>query len=170
MKTTSWKDIAELIGIAAIVASLIFVGLELQQNREIAIADARDETTAGFRELNFARMNSDWYWQTVKKLNDQLNEPRPYRLGIPVSTKEKWVEVLAKLEPEEFARFQSFHLQESNEAKRIFERNLVGLYSGIESPMFLIQIRAPLWAALFPYSDDSEWGRLVLEFADGEQE
>ena len=38
MKTTNWKDIAELIGIAALVASLVFVGLQLQQDREIAIA------------------------------------------------------------------------------------------------------------------------------------
>ena len=36
MKSTSWKDVAELIGIAAIVASLVFVGQEIKQSREIA--------------------------------------------------------------------------------------------------------------------------------------
>jgi hypothetical protein len=36
MKTKNWKDIAELVGIAAIVASLVFVGQEIQQSREIA--------------------------------------------------------------------------------------------------------------------------------------
>ena len=36
MKDANWKDIVELVGIAAIVASLIFVGLEIQQSREIA--------------------------------------------------------------------------------------------------------------------------------------
>jgi len=40
LKTASWKDIAELFGIAAIVASLIFVGLEMRQTREIATAAA----------------------------------------------------------------------------------------------------------------------------------
>ena len=30
MKDTNWKDVAELIGIAAIVASLIFVGLQMK--------------------------------------------------------------------------------------------------------------------------------------------
>lgn len=40
MKRTSWKDTAELIGIAAIVASLIFVGLELRLSREIALSEA----------------------------------------------------------------------------------------------------------------------------------
>ena len=35
---TSWKDGAELVGIGAIVASLVFVGLELRQSQRIAIA------------------------------------------------------------------------------------------------------------------------------------
>ena len=38
MKNTDWKSIAELIGIAAIVASLIFVGLQMKQTHEIALA------------------------------------------------------------------------------------------------------------------------------------
>ena len=38
MKSISGKDIAEFIGIAAIVASLVFVGLQLKQSQEIAIA------------------------------------------------------------------------------------------------------------------------------------
>jgi hypothetical protein len=40
MNTTSWKDIAELLGIAAIVASLIFVGMQLRQDRQIANSDS----------------------------------------------------------------------------------------------------------------------------------
>ena len=39
MKNIAWKDAAELVGIAAIVASLIFVGLQMRQSQEIAIAD-----------------------------------------------------------------------------------------------------------------------------------
>jgi hypothetical protein len=38
MKPANWKDIAELIGIGAIVASLIFVGLQMKQSQDIAIA------------------------------------------------------------------------------------------------------------------------------------
>ena len=38
MKTSGWKDIAELIGIAAIIASLVFVGLELRQTQEALMA------------------------------------------------------------------------------------------------------------------------------------
>ena len=39
MSTSNWKDFAELFGIAAIVASLIFVGLQMKQSHEIALAE-----------------------------------------------------------------------------------------------------------------------------------
>ena len=35
MAPERWKDIAELIGIAAIVASLVFVGLQMQQTEDV---------------------------------------------------------------------------------------------------------------------------------------
>lgn len=41
MRNTNWKDIAELVGIAAIVGSLIFLGLEMQQTQEIALNETR---------------------------------------------------------------------------------------------------------------------------------
>ncbi len=40
MNGKNWKDTAELIGIAAIVASLIFVGFQMKQEQEIARAEA----------------------------------------------------------------------------------------------------------------------------------
>ena len=46
MKNLTWKDLIEGVGVLAIVASLIFVGKELQQSREIAIADIYQQKTA----------------------------------------------------------------------------------------------------------------------------
>ena len=43
MKKTDWKSTAELIGIAAIVASLIFVGYQLRQELAIARSDVWSE-------------------------------------------------------------------------------------------------------------------------------
>ena len=37
--TSKWKDFAELIGITAIVLSLVFVGLQLRQSQLIAQSD-----------------------------------------------------------------------------------------------------------------------------------
>lgn len=51
MKFSEWKDIAELAGLAAIIASLVFVGLQLKQSQEIAIAtqyQARADATQNF--------------------------------------------------------------------------------------------------------------------------
>ena len=38
MDLKKWKDIADLVGLAAIVASLIFVGLQMRQSHDIALA------------------------------------------------------------------------------------------------------------------------------------
>ena len=38
MKDKNWKGIAELVGIGAIVGTLIFVGLQVRQDQQIAIA------------------------------------------------------------------------------------------------------------------------------------
>lgn len=40
MKSANWKDIAELIGIAAIVASLVFVGMQMKQSQQLALAES----------------------------------------------------------------------------------------------------------------------------------
>ena len=40
MRQTNWKDIAELIGIAAIVASLVFVGMQMKQSQQLAFAES----------------------------------------------------------------------------------------------------------------------------------
>ena len=40
MRQTSWRDIAELIGIGAIVASLIFVAIQVRQSNQIGRLEA----------------------------------------------------------------------------------------------------------------------------------
>ena len=47
MKGATWKDTAELVGIGAIVVSLIFVGMQLRQEQEIARAQALGDYVAG---------------------------------------------------------------------------------------------------------------------------
>ena len=59
MKPTDWKDIAELVGIAAIVGSLIFVGLQMKQSQEIAIADQYQARADAALEFYLARLQSD---------------------------------------------------------------------------------------------------------------
>ena len=59
MQKTSWKDTAELIGIMAIVASLVFVGLELRQSQQIAIAGQYQQRAEAYVTLMFNRLEYD---------------------------------------------------------------------------------------------------------------
>lgn len=60
MKPLRWKDAVEIFGIVAIVASLIFVGLQIQQDQEIAIADAISLRVSASAELaNLVQSNKD---------------------------------------------------------------------------------------------------------------
>ena len=54
MKSTNWKDVAELIGITAIVLSLLFVGLQLRQSQQLAVEELvsySNERQNAIREL-----------------------------------------------------------------------------------------------------------------------
>ena len=59
MNSTNWKDVAEIFGIAAIVASLVFVGLELRQSHQIAIAAEYQERVATVIDLYNTKIQSE---------------------------------------------------------------------------------------------------------------
>ena len=61
MKLTNWKEFAELIGIAAIVASLVFVGLQLKQSQEIALAAQYQERFAAALQVMSDRQLNENY-------------------------------------------------------------------------------------------------------------
>ena len=52
MNAISRKEIAELIGVAAIVASLIFVGMQMRQAQDIAMAEGYSSVFATRIEVN----------------------------------------------------------------------------------------------------------------------
>ena len=51
MRFKEWNEIAELVGITAIVVSLVFVGYELRQSTAIARSDAYGSFSSQFFEL-----------------------------------------------------------------------------------------------------------------------
>jgi hypothetical protein len=70
LKTGTWRDSAELIGIAAIVASLIFVGLQLRQEQRIAVVELNQNSTAINTEYQIAIANIADTW--VKANNGEV--------------------------------------------------------------------------------------------------
>ena len=89
MADKSWKDIAELVGIAAIVASLIFVGLQMRQSHEIALSEAHQQRAAMTSEAFLALSEND------RALSALL-------VAVPSYTSE----VPDGIEPEEYIAFQ----------------------------------------------------------------
>ena len=60
MQFSKWKDIAELVGIVAIIASLLFVGLQLKQSHEIALATQYQSRAEATMNLHLASIEADW--------------------------------------------------------------------------------------------------------------
>ena len=52
MTSSNWKDVAEVLGVVAIVLSLAFVGIQLQQDQKIAGAQAYIDAASQITELN----------------------------------------------------------------------------------------------------------------------
>lgn len=52
MKKTNWKVVAELVGIVAIVGSLLFVGIQLRQEQTIAFAEINQSAVASYVSAN----------------------------------------------------------------------------------------------------------------------
>ena len=65
----NWKEIAEIIGVTAIVASLVFVGIELRQARQIAIADMYQQRSSMLIDLHAARLSSEPLTQSMNKMD-----------------------------------------------------------------------------------------------------
>ena len=91
MNSPTWRETAELIGIAAIVASLVFVGIETRNSTEQAILTNRALEIAAYQELmdNIAEMNvvqmqdAELAALMIKALTTpgQLNEVEQYRMN-----------------------------------------------------------------------------------------
>jgi hypothetical protein len=62
VKATEWKDTAELIGIVAIVVSLLFVGLQLWQAERISRSEIRQSIFANQIEMNNAIIRFSDVW------------------------------------------------------------------------------------------------------------
>ena len=62
MKNIGWKGVAEFIGISAIVGSLIFVGLQMQQTQDIALNEDGYSRIASEIELKNALFENADTW------------------------------------------------------------------------------------------------------------
>ena len=54
MRKNEWKGVAEIVGISAIVGSLIFVGLQIRQEQNVAVSQIYQTTMAAQVEIHIA--------------------------------------------------------------------------------------------------------------------
>lgn len=71
----------QIAGFAGLIASLIFVGLELRQSREIAIADIYQQRTAMLIDVHSIRLTSELLHQAISK-SQSTEELTPADLGV----------------------------------------------------------------------------------------
>ena len=70
LKSTNWKDTAELFGIAAIVVSLVFVGLQLKQDRVVALGQTYQSSLQSAIEVNAAIAEHAEIWAKASKTSE----------------------------------------------------------------------------------------------------
>jgi hypothetical protein len=84
MKYSNWKQTAELVGIAAIVASLVLVAYELRQNSEIAAAEADATRYLAAVESYSVIAENEALAELLRKAcsgqNEELTDIEQYRL------------------------------------------------------------------------------------------
>jgi len=80
MDSQKLHDWLQIIGIAAVVASLIFVGLQLKQSDEIALAEVFESAAArGVEQRALIAANADTWHKAC--LGEQLTEPEKLIAG-----------------------------------------------------------------------------------------
>ncbi len=73
MKSMSWKSMIESVGIAAIVASLIFVGLQLQQERRVASIEAGFNLVESYYEQQNGTIENAAIWAKGSAGEEELS-------------------------------------------------------------------------------------------------
>ena len=119
MKFSDWKDVAELFGIVAIVASLLFVGLQLKQSHEIALATQYQARAEATMNLHLTSIEADWV-PPIPALRNGISEnfsARDINVNLWL-----WIQF-----DNHFYQYQSGFLEESAWQAQL--RNIMELYS-----------------------------------------
>ena len=77
MTATKVRDWLEIVGMFAVVASLIFVGLEMRQSHEIALSQAYQSRTAAAVEWNTAFAGNELALSAYIKANEGSDDISP---------------------------------------------------------------------------------------------
>jgi len=167
--STEWKSYAELVGLTAVVASLVFVGLELQQSHAIAEAEMHANDLGNTLDVRNAKIANAEIW--IKgNAGEELTtvEEVIYAQLVYMTNDRFWYAVqeqrrlgLEKVDGLDVAEFASF-LHENPKARRLwrFREERLAKYRGMIRPYeevtsnWMTQVEAAI--AVFEREEDSE--------------
>ena len=96
MKSVNWKSTIELIGIGAIIASLIFVGLQLRQEQEIAIVDTYGAVTETDINLSILVSQDMASWQRGLEGEEQTADEQAIFIGLLVAVASQYQRIFIR--------------------------------------------------------------------------
>jgi hypothetical protein len=82
LKKSNWKDIAELIGLGAIVASLVFVGLQMRQEQIIARAELGSSTFDHLKSIDESLRDPSFTDTYAKMVRNETNLSYDERIAL----------------------------------------------------------------------------------------
>ena len=85
MESRNWKGIGEFVGMGAIVASLVFVGVQLKQDRDVALAESLQASEASFAGISAMIAEYADVWLKGRN-NEELSEAESIVMRQLVST------------------------------------------------------------------------------------
>jgi len=129
MKKTDWKDTAELIGIAAIVASLVFVGMQMKQSQDIALSQASQARTAISIETLLSTTENPNYISAVAK--GRSGKRAELTLEEQVTMSQYAIAVLMSYEDQHFQYNNGFVTEERWQAARASLKNFLRVDANI---------------------------------------
>ena len=88
MESRNWKDIGEFVGMGAIVASLIFVGFQMRQDRDIALAESLMAAEGSITAIDALISDHAVIWLKGQK-NEDLTEAESLIMSRLVNTLHK---------------------------------------------------------------------------------
>ena len=163
--------IAETFGALAVVATLLYLSLQIRQNSKVLTLNEKAFTAQENREafnaltaLNVNTMNSTWYWPVFEKLVDALPPGKVLLIAHAVqdTRTEDWAHALEQLTFEERGRFFFSNLTQWNNCQNLFfQQTLSGSSgAGLRRVKWLIDVQVTKWNALgIPLTGNSEFHR-----------
>ena len=172
MKKHDWKSFAELVGIAAVVASLVFVGLQLEQSQEIAIAEQYQNRSDSTLEFWTAMTQSDAtiaYWATRMTRYVESDAPEAALVSAVEEYGAEQVAVRFFIFRSNITIFDNYHFQNemgfmAEDAWQPFRERLKGLLSDRTNAVFYQDARHGLRHTFRDVCDE-----ILLEVSTGQK-